>query len=103
MVHAQTKIRPGEYDKILWDFEMKDHQIHTRKPDIAWVNKKKELVSCWSSLFQQTTKQIKGKIPVTFQRYKKELEPMEQSRKIWNRDLRRIKTVCSQQEYWTVS
>ena len=38
MVHAQTRIRPGE---ILWDFEIKkDHLMSTRRPEMVIKRKK---------------------------------------------------------------
>ena len=42
MVYAQPNICPGEWHKLLWNFEIEmDHLILTRRPDLIIINKQK--------------------------------------------------------------
>ena len=43
MVYAQTRIRPGEWDRITWDFVIQtDHLIPVRRLNVVIVKKKKK-------------------------------------------------------------
>ena len=42
-MHKLESIQENNMHKILWDFEVQtDHLIPARRPDVVWINKKKE-------------------------------------------------------------
>ena len=44
-MHKQESVLENEINKILWGFEIQiDHLIQPRRPDLALINKERELV-----------------------------------------------------------
>ena len=64
VVYTQTRIRPGEMQKVLWDFEMQaDHQIQARRQDQVTVNKQKENLTSGEPQSENKRKREEGKGP----------------------------------------